>query len=157
VYRGTDPAFVPGPANRIATGVTGSVYHDTAAPNGVTLYYVVRAENSEGCSTGPNNGGVTESNTVRVSAVDTISQPGATSVGDTVRVIPVNDAHVRLSWAAVPGAANYRVFRALSPQGPFNQIGQTPGLYYEDPNQLGNETTWYYDVRAVDACGNEGP
>ncbi len=45
VYRSTMPGFVPGPANRLATGVTGSGYTDSSATlvSGVTYYYVVRA------------------------------------------------------------------------------------------------------------------
>ena len=44
VYRGTAPSFVPGPANRIATGVAGLSFSDAnGLPPGATAYYVVRA------------------------------------------------------------------------------------------------------------------
>ena len=44
VYRGTRAHVRPGRANRIATGVTGTSFADTAAvQSGVTYYYLVRA------------------------------------------------------------------------------------------------------------------
>jgi hypothetical protein len=44
VYRGTSPSFVPGPANRIATGVAGLSFADwNGLPPGTTAYYVVRS------------------------------------------------------------------------------------------------------------------
>ncbi len=51
VYRDAAPAFVPGPANRIASAVTGTAYTDTAGLTAATThYYIVRAladENGE--------------------------------------------------------------------------------------------------------------
>ncbi|HEV7509004.1 MAG TPA: hypothetical protein VGS07_29280 [Thermoanaerobaculia bacterium] len=48
VYRSTTAGFVPSPANRIATGVTGTGYTDTSGTlvSGVTYFYVVRAVDS---------------------------------------------------------------------------------------------------------------
>ena len=45
VYRSTAPGFVPGPANLLASGVTGTGYADTSGTlaSGVTFYYAVRA------------------------------------------------------------------------------------------------------------------
>jgi hypothetical protein len=44
VYRGATPSFVPGPSNRIATGVTGLSFADSnGLPPATTAYYVVRA------------------------------------------------------------------------------------------------------------------
>src|SRR6185295_8253561 len=45
VYRSTTPGFTPAPANRIATGVTGTSYTDTSGSltSGTTYYYIVRA------------------------------------------------------------------------------------------------------------------
>src|SRR6185436_7153568 len=45
VYRSTSSGFTPAPANRIATGVTGTTYADTSAAlvSGTTYYFVVRA------------------------------------------------------------------------------------------------------------------
>ena len=59
VYRSTDPFFTPGAANRIATGVTGTSYDDTAVSPFVTYYYAVKAEDTTTGNTGPNGGNET--------------------------------------------------------------------------------------------------
>ncbi|MBZ5637401.1 MAG: hypothetical protein LAO51_01445 [Acidobacteriia bacterium] len=47
VYRSTTQGFVPAPANRIATGVSGTTYADAIdIASGTTYYYVVRAVES---------------------------------------------------------------------------------------------------------------
>lgn len=157
VYRDTSPTFLPSAANRVATGVTGTTWTDAGAPNDVALYYIVRAENDETCSSGPRNGGVTDTNVVRVPARDEVTQPAPGDVGPSLRAQDVNEAHVRLSWVAAPGAATYRVYRSADAAGPFVEIGETAGLVYEDLNQIGNGGSWHYRVTAADACGNEGP
>jgi hypothetical protein len=47
VYRGTLPTFTPAPANRIASGVTGTSYDDLGGlSNATTYFYIVRAVDS---------------------------------------------------------------------------------------------------------------
>lgn len=46
VYRGTAPGFVPGEANRIASGIAGSSFTDFGVDAFGTYYYVVRATDS---------------------------------------------------------------------------------------------------------------
>jgi hypothetical protein len=157
VYRDVNPAFTPQASNRIATGVTGTGYTDAAAPNNVDLYYIVRAENDETCSTGPNNGGMTDANLVRAHAVDQLSQPAPGDLGGSLRAAVINAAHVHLSWPAVAGAASYHVERAQGPAGPFTRIADVAGTSYDDANALGNSANFYYRVHAADSCGNEGP
>jgi hypothetical protein len=156
VYRGTTADFLPSGANLVAKGILGTSHTDTTAPTNVTLYYIVRAESNETCSSGPQNGGTMDSNLVRLSARDEVSQ---TVPGDiaSLKASPQNDAHVRLSWTTVPSAASYHVYRAPAPQGPFTQIGQSSGFFYDDLNQMGNTTNWYYKVKPADACGREAP
>jgi fibronectin type 3 domain-containing protein len=157
VYRDTDPAFVPGPGNLVASGIAGTSYTDAAAPNDVTLYYVVRAENDETCSTGPNNGGVEDGNELRVAARDDTSQAPPSSIGGTLIVDTVNNAHVRLSWTSAAGAVEYKVTRADDPQGPFVEVGRVGGTFFEDRDELASGVSRFYDVTSVDACGNEAP
>ena len=157
IYRDTSPSFTPSNANRIAQGVTGTSYDDASAPNDVTLYYVVRAESNESCGQGPNNGGLTDANLVRVSARDETTQSAAGDVGASLAASPVNEAHVRLSWAPTAGAVKYNVYRSQLPSGSFSKLAETTATFYEDRNQMGNTTPWYYLVRAVSACGVEGP
>ncbi|HEV7515992.1 MAG TPA: hypothetical protein VGR07_06805 [Thermoanaerobaculia bacterium] len=53
VYRGSSSGFVPGPANLVAAGLTGTSYLDTALLNSGTTYtYVVRAVGANGVEEG---------------------------------------------------------------------------------------------------------
>ena len=149
----TDANFTPSAANQIASGVAGTSYVDTTAGNGIPYWYVVRARNNESCS----GSGLTESNVVRVSAQDQTTQSVPGDVGSSVRANGINDAHVRVSWNAVAGAATYNVYRAQTPSGSFTKIGSSTGTFFEDRDQLGNSTPWYYRVKGANTCGVEGP
>jgi len=74
-----------------------------------------------------------------------------------------------LSWAAVPNALFYRVYRGTSSGGPYQLIGQSnpnPGqtsasanistTYQDGPGNLVNGQNYYYVVTAVTQDG-EGP
>lgn len=156
VYRGTDPSFVPGPANRVATGVAGTSWVDLTAPNDVPVHYLVRAENDETCSSGPANGGVTESNDVRAAVLATTNRsvPGEVS-GLGVEV--VNTAVVHLTWSASPDAVSYEVYRSAEPSGGWLRLGATDRLVLNDVGAGSDGESWYYTVRPVNACGQEGP
>jgi hypothetical protein len=70
VYRSTDPAFVPGPGNRIARCVPGTTWDDSAGlASGASYTYVVRAEDATSGHGGPCRGGNEDANLVRVSAI----------------------------------------------------------------------------------------
>lgn len=72
VYRDTDPAFTPGPANRIASCVPGTSYHDTAQlVSGIPVTYIARAEDPRFQGSGPCSGGLEDPNTRRVTATPT--------------------------------------------------------------------------------------
>ena len=157
VYRDTVSGFTPGPGNLVASGLTGSSWNDTTAPNDTTLYYVVRAENDETCSGGPANGGVMDANLVYADGRDDTAQAAPGDVGDTLYVNGVNRAHARLSWSPAPGAAVYRVYRAATPDGAFGLEAEVAGETFEDPDVFADGLDGYYVVRAADACGNEGP
>lgn len=155
VYRSTDPAFVPDAANRVAAAVGGTSWLDAGAPDDTTLFYLVRAENDETCSTGPANGGVTDANVVRMAGRDEVSQPPPASVGASVRLEALNAAHVGISWSSASGAASYRVYRAASPSGPWNRVAEVEATSWEDRDAMGTGADAFYAVRAADACGNE--
>ena len=157
VYRDTQSDFVPAPTNRVASGVSATVWTDPAAPAGVTLYYVVQAENDETCSDGPSNGGMVDGNLVRASVVNETGQAAPGDVGSTLTLEGINDAHVRLSWVGAPGAATYHVYRSPAPDVGFVPIGQPTDPLYEDTGVLVDTLNWYYLVVAADACGNESP
>ncbi|MDQ7087340.1 MAG: S8 family serine peptidase [Acidobacteriota bacterium] len=157
VYRAEQPDFAPGPTNLVASGITTLSYDDTSAPTDRQLFYVVRAENDETCSTGPAGGGVMDDNNVHVAVQETTSRElpaevvglGATLYGHV---------HLRLEWHAVAEASVYRVYRSESPQpGSFVLLGESEGLFYDDENVGSDGKTYYYLVRAANACGDEGP
>jgi hypothetical protein len=70
VYRSTDPAFTPGPGNRIARCVVGTTWDDSVAlASGATYNYIVRAEDATSGHGGPCRGGDEDANLARAAAV----------------------------------------------------------------------------------------
>ncbi len=157
VYRDTVPNFTPSASNRVAHGVTGTAYNDATAPDGATLYYLVRAENDETCSSGAHNNGMTDSNTVYGSVATTSSRAVPGALG-TLAVNRVNFANLRLSWAPLANTNSYRVYRSISPlPGNFGKINETGLTLADDTGAGSNQATYFYLVRGANACGTEGP
>ncbi len=157
VYRSEQPDFVPGSANLVASGITTLSYDDSAAPTDRQLYYVVRAENDESCSSGPAGGGVMDDNMVHAAVMETTTReiPGEV-VGLSVTLY--GHAHLRLGWEATAQASVYHVYRSESPQpDSFVLLGESRQLIYDDENVGADGKTYYYRVRAANACGDEGP
>jgi hypothetical protein len=76
----------------------------------------------------------------------------------TLSVVPSNGV-ARLSWPAVDrpvAAAEYEIFRATDPEGPFAQIAETTAAEYIDSG-LSNGVRLSWKVRAVSANGVPGP
>ncbi len=156
VYRDTVPGFTPSPANRIAAGINALSYNDLSAPLDTVLYYIVRAENDETCGGGPNNGGLVDGNVAPVQVSETTTTSLPPEIG-SVQVLLVGDAHVRLDWNPVAGAVRYRIYRSLSPQPEnFGLLAETGDPFYEDLGEGANQNDYYYKVRGVNACGQEG-
>ncbi len=136
VFRTTNGTFSATP---IAT-VTTPGYLNTGLVNGTTYSYRVAAHNA---------GGDGPLSTV-VSAV-----PGATLVAPTNLSASAGNAMVTLSWTAVAGATDYRVFRTTN--GTFDA---TPIATVTTPGYLNtglvNGTTYSYRVAAHNA-GGDGP
>lgn len=157
VFRDTAPNFTPSASNRIARGVAATNYNDTTAPDGATLYYIVRAENNETCSNGPNNGGVTDSNTVTRSAATTSSQPIPGQVSGLL-VTRVGGANVHLAWSTAANAPRYRVLRGLAPQpGSFAALAEVTSTTADDVGAAADKSNYYYLVRGLNRCNQEGP
>jgi len=68
VYRSTTPGFAPGPANLLASCVTGSSYIDTNLDPYSSYSYVVRAENPATGGVGPCFGGGEDDNSLEQTA-----------------------------------------------------------------------------------------
>ncbi len=157
IYRDTVNGFTPGPANLLAAGVTETEWVDATVPDDTDLYYLVLAENDEMCSTGPANGGVVDGNAVYAVGKDATGQVAPGDVGPTLAVDELNDAHARLTWASTAGAVAYRVYRSGQPDQNFVEHDGESGTLFDDLDVFVDGQTWYYLVRGVDACGNEGP
>ena len=141
VYRDTQPDFVPGPTNRLVSGLTATTWTDPTVPTGVTLYYVVQAENDESCSDGSTNGGAVDGNLLRVSVVNETGQTAPGDVGPTLALEGVNGADVRLNWGAAPGAAAYHVYRSVSPE-----VGLTGRSTYRRPVRRSRRVGGFADL-----------
>jgi hypothetical protein len=157
IYRDTSPGFTPGPGNLLASGIAGTTWNDPSPPADVALYYLVRAENDESCGSGPNNSGLLDGSLVYVAAENATSQLPPGDIGETLRLDSVNYAHARLTWSALPTAAAYRIYRSEAPDGLFDMRRESGETLYEDPGVFADGQNWYYLIKAVDACGNEGP
>lgn len=66
------------------------------------------------------------------------------------------NARVTLTWTAVPGAAQYRVFRAPGPGAPGAFVATTGGTSYTDTG-LTNGTAYDYTVTALSSTGESVP
>lgn len=60
---------------------------------------------------------------------------------------------VNLSWAAVPGASGYDVYRASRPGGPYDRVAVTKEPAYTDTLEAGQ--TRYYVTTSVSKAGTE--
>jgi len=57
------------------------------------------------------------------------------------------DNAIQVSWGAVSGASEYRVYRSTTPGGPYTQVGTTTSTSYLD-NTVEGGVTYYYVVTA---------
>ena len=143
-------------AGLLQPDVRGPNPHDATAPGDQTLYYVVQAENDETCSTGPNNGGLTDGNSGHLAVDVTTTRPMPGEI-QALRADLIGQAHVRLQWNPVAGAASYRIYRSASPQsGTFTLLAETGTALHEDIGAGPTGDSFYYKVVAVNACGQEG-
>jgi hypothetical protein len=157
VYRDTVPSFTPSAANRIATGLATTSYSDAAVVDGATYYYLVRAENDETCGSGPANGGLVDGNAAYRSVTLTSTQSLPDAVAG-LRLQPPLGADLRATWDDVAGASSYRVYRSLQPQEPtFTSSRSSDASALTLDGDAADGATWFYEVRAVNACGQEGP
>jgi hypothetical protein len=77
--------------------------------------------------------------------------PSAAVFGDTVRAGRSGSAGIAMTWEAVPGAVTYRVYGRLAPSGVETFVTETAANAWTDRGAVAG----YYQVRPVDACGNE--
>jgi len=143
VYRGTDPSFVPGPSNRIATGVLGLGFADSnGLPPGATAYYVVRAVDS--------SNGAEDQNTVVRSVTPTGPIASATwsdDAGDTgsAALTAGTPWSIQASGGRT-GPKSYKTAAANSACGSLT----SPPLLLGSGSQLTFWSKWFLDIAGGD-------
>jgi fibronectin type 3 domain-containing protein len=134
-----------GPYRTLACPASTS-FTDTAVVNGTSYFYVVA-----GAFTGGPDAGGTSAASPQSSATP-LPPPPATPTGFVAKAA---SGQVALSWTAVTGATSYRVKRATVSGGPYGAIASPAGAAYTDTS-VGNGTTYYYVVSAVNLGGESG-
>ncbi len=130
VYRATSKSGTY--ALRVST--TDLYFTNSSAKSGSTYYYKVAAVSPDGT--------LTYSSIVSVSAAcDAPELTGKLSSGKP-----------KVTWAAVDGAVEYRVYRATSKSGTYALRVNTTDLHFTNTSAKGG-TSYYYKVAAVNADG----
>ncbi|MEO8629388.1 MAG: hypothetical protein ABI612_14995 [Betaproteobacteria bacterium] len=119
-------------------------FNDGGRTNGTTYYYVVRAYSSAGESGSSNQASATPTS------------------GITVPTAPIglgasaSDGRVELSWNAVGGATDYKVYRSNTSGCCYSYfVGGTGDTRLSD-TAVSNGTTYYYVVQARNSVGDSG-
>ncbi len=122
----------------VYTGKSARSYTDKTAETGVTYYYKVRAIHSSKESANSNFSEV-------ISRTCDLAKP--------VVSIKLSKNKPRLSWKAIDGAVEYRIYRSRSKSGTYELLDTVvDATSYRDESAKAGRT-WYYKVRAVH--GNE--
>jgi hypothetical protein len=134
---------------RIASGLAGPSFTDTAVANGLAYSYriVAHGAGNAACSAPPTE---CQSATPQEPPCNT---PPAAPTGLTATATGVD--RISLSWSAVAGTAEYRVYRSASAGGPFALVTSVgaAALTYLDTG-LAPGTPYFYTVRSAtgDVC-----
>ena len=126
----------------LTNAVAGTTYTDTSPTNGSLYTYAVSATNAAG--TGP-------------AATSAIAKPlpSALSAAPATLSASAAAAQTTLTWSAVSGATGYILQRATSAGGPYTFVASITENTYTDTG-LGNNTTYFYTVSAVNAASVSG-
>jgi fibronectin type 3 domain-containing protein len=144
IYRSTSSS---GTYNKIGS-TTGTVYTNTGLPSSTPYYYKVIAINDIGPSS-------LSSYAAAMTHSPPVSVPSAPTILDIT--LTSNDAGLRISWDAVPGASTYNVYRGNAKYGSYTTkiASNTPNTVFDDMavnlNTVGN--AYFYQVAAVNTAG----
>jgi len=163
------------PANLAAGTVTSnSIALTWTAMNGVTGYSVYAGTSSSNMTLRATNI-TTNSSTITGLSVNTtfyiaVAAKNASGEGsksseitvttklpapEGVTAAPLNANTIQISWNAVTGASQYKIYRSDSATGTYSSIVTTPNAPYNDQNR-DVATDYYYKVSAVTGSNNEG-
>ncbi|HSN88269.1 MAG TPA: exo-alpha-sialidase, partial [Thermoanaerobaculia bacterium] len=95
------------------------------------------------------SGGKEEIWTAAIQEGGTPCTPPAAPTGVSATASGANQ--INLSWSAVSGATEYRIFRATTSGGPYTQVGTSATTSFSDTGLTCN-TTYYYVIRAFVGC-----
>ena len=136
IYRS---ASATGTFTRIGTLET-TLFTDSGLNGGTTYHYRVSATNSSGTA---------GERSAAVSTTTLFNAPtGVTATTNSASSITVN-------WTAITGAAEYNIYRSISVEGDFEQIGTSRTASFTD-SELNGNTAYYYRVSAVNREGASG-
>jgi Zn-dependent metalloprotease len=154
VYRGTDPAFAPGPSNQIASGLSSTTFVDALLDPGQLYYYVVRAFDSRS-----GEDGNVDALGVAAPGLPDLRPPVFTGLASAVTGAGCGEAE--LAWPAAfetcSAPITYEIYRSADPAftpGPATRIGSTTTPGFTDL-ALQPDSDFTYVVRSRDAAGNE--
>ncbi|MEU5334055.1 PA14 domain-containing protein [Streptomyces asoensis] len=128
---------------RNSTAITGTTFTEAPPATGAAYEYALRAVDRT-------------ANVSPLSAVTSVVSADRTAPAVPTGLTATYDpsAGARLAWSPVSGASSYEVQRAVTPEGPFAQVGAPlQGAVLTDPAAAVG-TTSYYRVRAKDGAGN---
>lgn len=154
VYRSTDPAFVPGPANLVAAGLTATSFDDSLLVPGQTYHYVVRAFDSRSGE---------DSNSVKLAVATPLAPDIQPPVFAGLQSVTggASCGEVQLDWQAAQETCStpvsYEIYRSTDPAfvpDASSLIGSSPSTTFTDA-ALTPGAQYTYVVRARDNTGNE--
>jgi len=136
VYRSTSSS---GNYYEVGNGTSSTSYTDNSVSPGTTYYYKVSAYNST----------VESSQSSYASAMTSVPAPATPT---NVSAHATSSSGVTVSWSAVSGATEYRVYRSMSATGSYSLMVTTSYASYTNNSLLPN-TTYYYKVSALNSAG----
>ena len=112
---------------------SGTSYTNTKATAGKYYYYYVVAVNEDGTASAPSN--------IAGRTCD-LPRPVVTASNNA------KTGKVKLTWEAVEGAVEYKIYRATEPDGKYSHMYTTSNTTYTNTNATAG-VTYYYKVVAV--------
>jgi fibronectin type 3 domain-containing protein len=126
----------------VASVTETSCIHTGLEP-GTRYYYYIKAKNSEW-----------ESDYSDYDVARTLYEAPSTAP-TSVTAVAQSTSSIKVTWSEASSATSYNVCRATSADGPYASVGTPTTISYIDTG-LGESTTYYYKVSAVNDAG-EGP
>lgn len=142
-----------GPFTLLGTNIAADTVYVNSGLNDLSTYcYVIQAFNNAGTITASSN---------EACAVAIIPQQPQYSYMKYATVKPSGEVLISCYVDVAPAISSYKVMRSQDPASGYTQVGTipyagTPFISYVDNTAKTGESSYYYQVIAVDSCGNEG-